>query len=154
MNADNKNKSMPVINLLNDKHSSLAALLEKANSIQETDRKIKTFLDPTLKDKFELANINADVAVLLVSSSAWATRLRYNIPAILNILNKDLNLTSIKTIRIKIKKAIPVSPVLNKNPNSMSANSAQFLNDVASNFSDPELRACILKLSKNHSEQR
>jgi hypothetical protein len=151
MNADNKNKTIPVINLLNDKHSSLAALLEKASSIQATDRKIKKLLDPTLKDKFELANINADVAVILVNSSAWATRLRYNIPIILDILNKDLNYTSIKTVRIKIKKAIPENPVLNKKPNSISANSAQFLNDVANNFNDPELRACILKLSKNHS---
>ena len=151
MNADNKNKTIPVINLLNDKHSSLAALLEKASSIQATDRKIKKLLDPTLKDKFELANINADVAVILVNSSAWATRLRYNIPIILDILNKDLNYTSIKTVRIKIKKTIPENPVLNKKPNSISANSAQFLNDVANNFNDPELRACILKLSKNHS---
>lgn len=154
MNSDNKNKTIPVINLLNDKHSSLAALLEKASSIQEIDRKIKKLLDPSLQDKFELANINADVAVLLVSSSAWATRLRYNIPAILNILNKDLNLASIKTVRIKIKKSIPESPVLNKKPISISVNSAQFLDDVANNFSDPELRECILKLSKNHSMKR
>lgn len=151
MNADNQNKTIPVINLLNDKHSSLATLLEKASSIQEIDRNIKKLLDPSLQDKFELANINADVAVLLVSSSAWATRLRYNIPAILNILNQNLNLTSITTIRIKIKKTIPERPALKKHPVSISVNSAQFLNDVADNFSDPELRACILKLSKNHS---
>lgn len=153
MNADNKNKTIPVINIINNKNSSLASLLEKASSIQEIDRSLKKLLDPSLQDKFELANINADVVVLLVSSSAWATRLRYNIPAILNILNKELNLASIRTIRIKIKKNIPESPVLNKHPIFISVNSAQFLNDVANSFSDPELRECILKLSKNHSGQ-
>ncbi len=149
MTTDNKHKTRPISNLLNDKNSSFADLYKKANSIQEIDHKIKKLLDPSLQDKFELANINADVAVLLVSSSAWATRLRYNIPAILNALNTQLNFNSIKTVRIKIKKPAPLIPVLTKNTFYMSASSAQFLSDAASNFNDPDLRACILKLSQN-----
>lgn len=149
MNTDNKNKTLPISSLLNDEHCSFAALYKKANSIQEIDRNLKKLLDPSLKDKFELANINADTAVLLVSSSAWATRLRYNIPAILNAFNQQLNFTSIKTIRIKIKKSMSESPTLIKKPIYLSNNSAQFLNDVANSFSDPELRNCFLNISKN-----
>jgi hypothetical protein len=33
---------------------------------------------------------------------------------------------------------------------SLSKNSAQVLIDVADNFTDPQLRECILKLSKNY----
>ncbi len=149
MNADKKNKTLPISTLLQDKHSPFADLCKKANSIQEIDHKLKKLLDPSLQDKFELANIKADVAILLVSSSAWATRLRYNIPAILNALNNQLNFTSVKTIRIKVKKPILDNPVSSKKPNYLSDNSAQFLNEVANNFNDPQLRACIIKLSKN-----
>jgi hypothetical protein len=149
MNADKKNKILPISSFLNNDHCSFAALYKKANSIQEIDRNLKKLLDPSLKDKFELANINVDAAVLLVSSSAWATRLRYNIPAILDAFNNQLNLTSVKTIRIRVKKPIPENPDLNKKPIYLSNNSAQFLNDVANNFSDPELRKCFLNISKH-----
>ena len=152
MSSENKHKTLPISNLINDEHCSFAALYKKANSIQEIDRSLKKLLDPSLNDKFELANINADTAVLLVSSSAWATRLRYNIPAILNIFNQQLNFTSIKTIRIKIKKSISENANLIKKPIYLSNNAAQFLNDVANSFSDPELRNCFLNISKNRSK--
>ncbi len=152
MNTDNKNKTLPISSFLNEDQCSFSALYKKANSFQEIDRNLKKLLDPTLKDKFELANINADTAILLASSSAWATRLRYNIPVILNVFNKQLNFTSITTIRIKIKKSTPENPALIKKPIYLSNNSAQFLNNVANSFSDPELRNCFLKISKNRHE--
>ncbi len=149
MSSENKHKTLPISSLINDEHCSFAALYKKANSIQEIDRSLKKLLDPSLNDKFELANINADTAVLLVSSSAWATRLRYNIPVILNVFNQQLNFTSIKTIRIKIKKSMSENATLIKKPIYLSNNAAQFLNDVANSFSDPELRNCFLNISKN-----
>lgn len=150
MNTDKKNQPQSIIKLLQKKHSSLADLYKKANSIQEIDHKLKKYLDPSLQDKFQLANIEPDVATLIVNSSAWATRLRYNIPTILNLLNNNLNFTAIKTVRIKIKKSIlEIKSDSNNKPIHLSDNSAQFLNDVANSFSDPSLRACILKISKN-----
>ncbi len=148
--ANNKNNSLPISELLKDKRYPIADLCEKANSIQITNIKLKKYLDPSLHDYFELANIKTDVATILVSSSTWATRLRYNIPAILNVLNNQLNFTSIKTVRIKVKKIIPTNTAPQKKPIFLSKNSAQILIDVANNFKDPELRECLLKLSKNH----
>ena len=55
MNTDNKNKTLSISSLLNDDHCSFAALFKKASTIQEIDRKLKLLLDPSLKDKFELA---------------------------------------------------------------------------------------------------
>jgi len=149
-NANKKNYSLPISEFLKDKRYPIADLCEKASSIQKINIKLKKYLDPSLHDYFELANIKTDVATILVSSSTWATRLRYNIPIILNALNNQLNFTSIKTIRIKVKKIIPTNPSLQKEPIPLSENSAQILIDVANNFKDPELRECFLKLSKNH----
>ena len=149
-NTDKKNLSLPISKLLQDKRYPIANLCKKANSIHEIDHKLKKYIDPSLHDHFELANIKTDSAILLVSSSTWATRLRYNIPAILNTLNNELNFTSIKTIRIKVKKIIPDNAIKPKKPMSLSKNSAQVLIDVANNFTDPQLRECILKLSKNY----
>ncbi len=149
-NTDRKKLSLPISELLQDKRYPIANLCKKANSIQEIDHKLKKCLDPSLHDHFELANIKTDSVILLVSSSNWATRLRYNIPAILNALNNQLNFTSVKTIRIKVKKIIPDNATKPKKPMSLSKNSAQVLINVANNFTDPQLRECILKLSKNY----
>ena len=150
MNTNEKNNAKSICTYIRNNKSPLHDLYKKAHDIQEMDHKLKKLLDPILQDHFELANLNADIAVLLVSSSAWATRLRYNIPTILNALNKVLNLNSVKTIRIKVKHSILDKPGINKKPIYLSNNAARFLNDTAKNFSDPELRACLIKLSKNH----
>ena len=151
-NTDKKKSGLPISELLHDKRYPMADLCKKANSIQEVDHKLKKYLDPSLHNHFELANIKKDSAILLVSSSTWATRLRYNIPAILNALNNQLNFTSIKTVRIKVKTIIPDNITKPNKPMSLSKNSSQLLIDVANNFTDPELRSCILKLSKNYQK--
>lgn len=151
-NADKKNRTLAISELLQDKRYAIAELCKKAHSLQEINQKLKKCLDPSLHDHFELANIKTDVAILLVSSSTWATRLRYNIPAILNALNNQLNFPSVKTVRIKVRTTSTDNDnnVLNKKPITLSKKTAQILAEVANNFSDPELRACILKLSKNY----
>lgn len=150
MDADSKSKNLSIDSLLEEQGSSLSTLYKKAKSIKEIDGKLKKLLDQSLKDKFELANINNNSAILLVCSSAWATRLRYNIPAILDALNNQLNFTAVKTIRIKIKKHSYEKPVINSKPAYLSSSTAKFLNEAANNFTDPELRECILNISKNH----
>ncbi len=150
MNTEKNNNPHSIRTLLQNKHSPIADICKKAHSIQEIDHKLKNLLDPSLINHFELANIKTDIVILLVSSPAWATRLRYNIPAILNALNNQLNFTSVKTIRIKVRKPIPDYLTSNKKPIYLSDKSAQFLSKVANNFNDPQLRSCILRLSKNN----
>ena len=100
------NKSPHVISVLLDEKSSISSLYKKAKSFHKIDQKLKEHLNITSNNRFQLSAINDDVAIVVVDSSSWATRLRYNIPKILTILNKKLGYPSIKTIRIKIKKNI------------------------------------------------
>ncbi len=147
MNAENKTKSIST--LLKNKQSPLASLYKKGLSIRDLDVNLKVHLDQTLTKHFELANINKDSVILLANSSAWATRLRYNIPTILNVLHNQLNLTSIKSVRIKIKKSLLDYSIKNKKTFSLSNKSAIFLKNAADNFKDPQIRKQILKLSKH-----
>jgi hypothetical protein len=152
--SNKKNISLPVGKLFKDKSLSIAELCQKANLIQRVDQKLKKCLDPSLHDHFELANIKTDSVVILVNSSTWATRLRYNIPAILDALNNQLNFTTIKTVRIKVKTLIPETSNKAENKISLSESSAQILLDVADSFNDPELKDCFLKLSKNVNQSK
>lgn len=97
------NKSQHISSLLFDKKSPISNLYKKAISFKKVDAKLKKYLDLSIQDHFQLSNINNDIATIVVDSSSWATRLRYNIPTILNIMNDQLNFTAIKTIRIRVK---------------------------------------------------
>ncbi len=149
MNTDKKNKTLSIGTLLQDKHFPIADLCKKAHSIQVIDHKLKKLLDSSLQDHFELANIKEDIAILLVSSPAWATRLRYNIPAILDAINNQLQFKSVKTIRIKVTKAKSISRKPKIKPFQLSTESAQFVSDAANSFSDAQLSECLKNLSKH-----
>ena len=145
-----KNISLPVSKLLKDESLSITELCKKADIIQQIEQKLKECLDPSLHNHFQLANIKTDSVVILVHTSTWATRLRYNIPAILDALNNQLNFTAIKTVRIKVATLTPKNSYKPLEPISLSETSAQILRDIADNFSDSELRECFIKLSKNY----
>lgn len=152
--SNKKNISLPVSKLFKDKSLSINELCQKASLIQKVEQKLKKCLDPSLHDYFELANIKTDSVVILVNSPTWATRLRYNIPAILDALNNQLNFTTIKTVRIKVKTLIPEPSAKTENKICLSESSAQILRNVADNFNDSELRECFIKLSKNVNKSR
>ena len=97
------NKSRHISSLVFDDTSSISALYKKAIFYKKIDTKLKKFLNLDIQNHFQLSNIEKNVATIVVDSSSWATRLRYNIPKILKVMNNQLNFTNIKTIRIKVK---------------------------------------------------
>ena len=97
------NKAQHISSLLFNERSSLNNLYKKAIFSKKIDRKLKKFIDFDVKDHFQLSNIEKNVVTLIVDSPSWATRLHYNIPKILDIMNNQLNFKTIKTVRIKVK---------------------------------------------------
>ena len=151
MARDPHSSSVKKLNkLLFDEPSSIQNLVKKAQTIQQTGQKLQSLLEPELQNRFILANINQDVAVLHTQSSAWATRLRYHIPVILNILNQQLGLENIKTVRIKITPVLTekVSP---KRKQTLSSETANYLAQVAEGYSDSRLRDALLRISRKQN---
>ncbi len=97
------NKTQHISSLLLNEQSSLNNLYKKAIFSKKIDLKLKKFIDFDVKDHFQLSNIEKDVVTIVADSPSWATRLRYNIPKILDIMNNQLNFNTIKTVRIKVK---------------------------------------------------
>ena len=96
------NKSRHISSLIFEDNSSISELYKKAIFYKKTDTKLKKILNLDFQNHFQLSNIEKNVVTIVVDSSAWATRLRYNIPKILKVMNDQLNFTAIKTIRIKV----------------------------------------------------
>lgn len=134
----------------NDKHS-YTNLVKKAQTIQQIGKNLIAELDPSLRDHCTLANIQQDVATLITTSPAWATRLRYNIPQILSILRDQLGQTKLKTIRIKIVPVTSFFPVSTIPKPVLSKNSSELILQTANSIEDENLRNVLLKLSRRYN---
>ncbi len=153
MIQNHEKQAVTISSLLNSDNSDLKSLVKKAQAIHDLGQKLQSLVEPALKSRFTLANINNGVATLITDSSAWATRLRYNIPAILDILNNELKLKTVKTIRIKVKPSSLEKNAAHNNRFSISGTSADFLKLTAENIGDREIRDCLLKIAGEHSPQ-
>lgn len=130
----------------NDQHSC-SDLVKKAQTIQQIGKELNAELNPSLRGHCTLANINQDVATLITPSSAWATRLRYNIPEIISILRDKLGQKNLKTIRIKIVPTTSNFPVSTIPKPVLSKFSADVIQQTALSIDDENLRNVLLKLS-------
>lgn len=88
--------------LFQTKNYQLNAIIGKARELTELNRVFKEQLDPILKPHCELGNWHHQTLVLMTTTSAWATQLRFQLPNLLKRLQKVEVFKSLKKIEIKI----------------------------------------------------
>ena len=147
----NDNSAKSIATIINSGNSYIKSLIKKAETFQDLEHKLKSYLNTEINSKFELASVNQDVAILITSSSSMATRLRYNIPEILSILQNQLAHTYIKIVRVKlvpnnVKRPDKMSP----SPR-LSAESAELLMSTANNIQDSAIRESLLRIARHTS---
>ena len=64
-------------NILSGQGSQLARLLEQAHQLEALNRAVISLLPANLKDHCRVATIRNQLLIVLVDSSAWATRARF-----------------------------------------------------------------------------
>jgi len=147
------NKPEALNTLLKNKNSVLGKLCLHAKYLTQLEKKLCLFLESPLNTHCSVANLANDTLVLHSDSSAWASKLRYNIPAILNYMQHECNLTTLKTIRIKIK--LPENSRQSGSAGNkpvMSKASARYINQAAATMPDDDLRLSLLKLAKHEND--
>jgi hypothetical protein len=142
-------------NELVDSSEQLNNLYTHAKGIYALNEKLQKHLDPSLSSHCTVANYSDETLTVNAETSAWASKLRYCVPDILNYAKHECGLTKLKSVRIK------VSPIQNKTSQSdfssthsvrkasLSKKSADFIKNVAKSIKDPALRKSILKISKH-----
>lgn len=119
-------------------------------------RKLKIALIPYIPDIYQnhvtLANIRGNVLVLYANSSVWSTRLRYQIPELLETLSHDKNFDHINRIELKIRPVSSEMEFINKNQSvGISAQSRGRLLEAANTPSEA-LNASLKRLAKTVSK--
>ncbi|MEQ8288784.1 MAG: DUF721 domain-containing protein [Gammaproteobacteria bacterium] len=147
------NKCKSIESLVSAEPSPLQNLVKKAQRIQQLGRKLESRLDPSFQGHFTLANINDGVAIILANSSAWATRLRYHIPDILDELTNQLGQGRVKTVRIKIAPTHQEIIATGKKQNKLSREAASYLIRTADDFGDSPIRDTLLSIARHYTAE-
>ncbi|MEH6564182.1 MAG: DciA family protein [Halopseudomonas sp.] len=129
---------------------TLRNLYAQARSIERLQSLVETQLEPAAREHCKVASFADGVLRFVVSSSHWATRLRYQQKRLVRQLQAYKEFATLTKIHCKVhpplvKKAPPVRTM------RRSAVAAEHLQETAEQVTDATLRAALEKLARHHS---
>ena len=80
----------------------LQRLLTRARALQQLDEVVKTWLPGKLAEKVTVAVVREGVLVLCAESPVWATRLRYEVPNLLEKAALHPELNHLKAVEVRV----------------------------------------------------
>lgn len=147
--ATGKSSRLPAtVNRILARGTSVPALYEQALRLIELQKQLRSLLPPPLGDHVTVGNCRNGILTVYADSAAWAARLRFEVPGLLNRLNETSPDAGIRTLRTRIRPPDPVAAPAAGKP-LLSAASARLLQDVAESIDDPGLRESLLRLSRH-----
>lgn len=125
--------------------SQLEALQRRARDLASATDALDALLGTALAGRCRVARLDADEVVLVTSSSAWATRLRFMAPGLCAHFARHLGRARAPrlVVRIDPPRALP----LEHHRQPISPRSAALLESVAAASDDPRLGAALRRLA-------
>ena len=136
--------------LLHNNSEILSALCYRASQISRLQKKLCLKLDPVLSAHLLVANFNSDALTIHTDSPAWAARLRFKIPDILDIAKETCGLRDLHSVRVKVVIPVRDSSCATK-AMSLSDETVQMMLKTADSITNDNLRRALIRLSK-HSQ--
>jgi len=119
-------------------------------NLQTLDQIVKQHLDDSLKQRCQVTQYEKTTLSLSVDNGATATKLRYQIPMLKQLLAGHSEFYTLKNIKYHIRKDVVVQKVPTYRPmNRLSSRNAKLIQETAKGIRDPELSAALIRLSKN-----
>ena len=134
---------------LSSRSQTLSELVEHVSRILICQSKLRSELGPPLSEHLHVANYSKDSLMLHTDSPAWASRLRFNIQNILNIVRLNCGLNELKSVRIKVViRNTDSEPA--KRLNCISQSTTKLIENTARSVKDQKLRTSLFNLTKHH----
>jgi len=126
-------------------NDNLRHIMSRVKLLQRLQLSIEKYLEPTQKLHVHVANYRQGCLVLQTANAAIATKLRFQIPQLLQSLRQDEQLPGLANIKIIVrpesKHSVPTA-----NPARLSQKASEVLKQTADIISDPKLRHALEKL--------
>jgi hypothetical protein len=134
-------------------HSALARLVNRASQQDAWTDQLRALLPQDLASECRVANVRDQVLTVHINNAAWATRLRFLIPAVLPNLNRLADFTAVNEIRLKVVPVVTdVTPTEPSTMNLRPPDRVPLL-ELANGIDDAELRGAILRLAAHANGQ-
>lgn len=133
--------------LLKHRSVQLSELFIRAAELARMGQTLRCELPSPLRDHIMVAGFDQKTLVLQTDSPAWAARLRFETPRLLELARLKCNLPSIQTVRIQVAPPMQIRKPRSRDVH-LSRRAADVLRNSASSTDDVALRESLLRLSR------
>lgn len=128
--------------------SPLHDLLAHARRLEQIQRLLLRLLETPLAQHCRIADLRQGRLLLHADASAWATKMRFQAPSLLERLRRALPGEPILSIQVQVR--LPDAPARTgrRAATPMSAANAEALRDMAAGIVDPGLKAALMRLAR------
>jgi hypothetical protein len=123
----------------------LSKLIARADDLAASARIFQAYLRPDLRDHVLLIRLDQDAWTVQTESAVWATRLRYALYDIREVLGLHFGITL-------PKPHIQIAPIAARPPSSprrtLTQEAARYLEEIARNETDSRLSAALRRLAR------
>ena len=135
--------------LLQNQVTLLGTILKKSNYLQSLNQLLQQQLEASYHPYCHIANLRESTLILEIRSSAWATRLRFQLPELLNKLQQLDEFKTVKEITYYIQTPDRASDSLPKPTLQLSPETSAVISETARYIQDEGLKEALLKLVSN-----
>jgi hypothetical protein len=137
----------------------LQQLWEKNQHVQQVNQTLPNILPKPLAVHCRVVNVREQTAVIYTDSAAWATRLRYLVPQILQVWQQQAFTIQKIEIKVQLETSVATEPTLHttlapettisktRGPYPLTQNAANYLRHTAETTEHPRLKAVLLRLA-------
>lgn len=126
-----------------------ASLHQALASHAELEQRLLSRLPTPLRDHCRVGCIRNNTLIILVDSAAWATRLRFLAPQLVNQLSRDGSVTLSKLeVRIRPQNGPAGSPPAVRTASGLSAENAALITSLARSVGDEKLSRALQRLAR------
>lgn len=114
--------------------------------------RLQSMLDPDLAAHCQLLNLRSGIAIIACDATAWATRLRFQIPTLLEALRQLSGLEELRDIQIRLQPVTQAPLQQPKSRATLSSHGAYCLRQCANSVTDPDLRRALERLAERQGK--
>jgi hypothetical protein len=107
---------------------------------------LRALLPQDLASECRVANVRDQVLTVHINNAAWATRLRFLVPGLIESLRRLADFTSVDEIRLKVVPVADVRPSARNAEDRRQPDSVPLL-ELAGTIDDAGLKGAILRLA-------
>ena len=139
-------------NILGSVSGPLAGTLAHAASLKRLQPLVLKALPPDLAGHCQPANLRGKTLVIHADSPAWAAKMRFHAPQLVQRLRQESGLSKLARCEVRVSPAS--APALSDKPvaAAISVQSREQLRTAAKGFKDPRLQTAFQRLAENKSK--